>query len=107
VLQTFAIPRNQFSILLTEQATARLLFTVDTIQSSSHLAPIYGDTVTQVYRFGGLHKLNLGASYRIPVKEFESLRLFVRSENILNQTYFESGILTPGRTALGGLQLEF
>ena len=107
VLQTFAIPRNQFSVLLTEQATPRLLFTADTIQSSSHLAPIYGDAVTQVYRFSGLHKLNLGASYRIPLKEFEALRLFVRADNVLNQTYFESGILTPARTALGGMQFEF
>jgi iron complex outermembrane receptor protein len=107
VLQTFVIPRNQFSILATERPTSRLLLTFDTLASSSYLAPIYGDYVTQTYRFGGIHKVNLGASYRIPLKEYQAIRLFVRAENIFNQTYFESGFLTAGRTAAAGLQFEF
>jgi vitamin B12 transporter len=107
VLQTFVVPRNQFSLLVTEQATSRLLLTLDTLESSSYLAPIYGDVVTQTYRFGGIHKVNLGASYRIPLKEYQAIRLFVRANNISNQTYFENGFLTPGRTAMGGMQFEF
>lgn len=107
VLQTFVVPRDQFSVQATEQATSRLLLTFDTIDSSNYLAPIYGDTVTQTYRFGGLHKVNAGASYRIPLKEYHAVRLFVRANNIFNQTYFESGFSTAGRTALGGLQYEF
>jgi iron complex outermembrane receptor protein len=107
VLQTFVVPRNQFSILATEQASSRLLLTLDTMQSGSYLAPVYGNFVTQTYRFGGLHKVNLGASYRFPIKEYQAVRIFARADNILNQTYFESGFLTPGRTALGGVQFEF
>ena len=107
VLQTFVVPRNQFSLLVTEQPTSRLLLTFDTLASSSYLAPVYGDVVTQTYRFGGIHKVNVGASYRIPIKEYRAIRFFVRADNIFNQTYFESGFLTPGRTASGGLQFEF
>ena len=107
VLQTFVIPRNQFSVLMTEQPTSRLSLTLDTLASSNYLAPVYGDVVTQTYRFGGLHKVNLGASYRIPLNEYQAIRLFARADNIFNQTYFESGFLTPGRTATGGLQFEF
>jgi iron complex outermembrane receptor protein len=107
VLQTFVVPRNQFSILVTEQATSRLLLTFDTIDSSSYLAPLYGDVVTQTYRFGGLHKVNVGASYRIPITEFRAIRLFARVNNLFNQTYFESGFPTAGRTVLGGMHFEF
>jgi len=107
VLETFVVPRNQFSVLVTEQATSRLLFTFDSVQSSSYLAPIYGDVVTQTYRFGGLHKVNLGVSYRLPIKDYQAIRLFARANNLFNQTYFENGFLTAGRTALGGLQFEF
>jgi vitamin B12 transporter len=107
VLQTFVVPKNQFSVLVTEQASSRLLLTFDTIESSSYLVPIYGALVTQTYRFGGLHKVNIGASYRIPLREYHALRLFVRANNVFNQTYFESGFPTAGRTALGGLQYEF
>jgi iron complex outermembrane receptor protein len=107
VLRTFVAPMNQFSLLVTEQPTSRLLLTFDTLESSSYLGPIYGEVVTQTYRFNGIHKVNLGASYRIAMKEYRALRLFVRANNIFNQTYFESGFLTPGRTASGGLQFEF
>jgi vitamin B12 transporter len=107
VLRTFVVPRNQFSVLATERATPRLLLTLDTLASSSYLAPVYGDVVTQVYRFSGIHRVNVGASYRIPVKERQAMRLFVRAENICNQSYFESGFLTPGRTGTAGLQFEF
>jgi vitamin B12 transporter len=107
VLQTFVVPKNQFSLLVTEQPASRVLLTFDTLESSSYLAPIYGDVVTQTYRFNGIHKVNLGASYRIPLKEYRAIRFFVRANNIFNQTYFESGFLTPGRTASGGLQFEF
>ncbi len=107
VLRTFVVPRNQFSVLVTEQATSRLSLTLDTRASSSYLGPIYGDTVAQAYRFDGMHKVNPGASYRIPMKEYQAIRFFVRADNIFNQTYFENGFLTPGRTAMGGVQFEF
>lgn len=107
VLQTFVVPKNQFSVMATEQATSKLLLTFDTIQSSSYLAPIYGNVLTQTYRFGGLRKVNVGASYRVPLNDRKDVRLFVRLDNLFDQTYYESGFLTPGRTALGGLQFEF
>ena len=107
VLQTFVVPRNQFSVLVTERATSRLLLTLDTRASSNYLAPVYGDTVTQVYRFDGIHKVNVGASYRLPLTEYRAIRFFVRGENIFNQTYFENGYATPGRTAIGGIQFDF
>jgi vitamin B12 transporter len=107
VLQTFVIPRNQFSILATERATPRLLVTFDTLASSNYVAPVYGETVTQVYRFGGIHRLNFGASYRLPLSEYRAVRFFARIENVLGQTYFESGFPTPGRTGMAGMQVEF
>jgi len=106
-LQTFVIPRNQFSILATERVTSRLLLTFDTLVSGDYLWPVFGEVTTQVFRFNGIHKLNLGASYRVPFAESKAVRLFVRTENVLGQTYFESGFPTPGRTARGGMQFEF
>lgn len=107
VIQSFVVPKNQVSLLVTETPVSRLLLTFETRASSSYLAPIYGDFVTQTYRFGGMHRVNLGASYRLPLAEFTALRFFVRADNILDQTYFENGFLTPGRTATGGMRFEF
>jgi len=107
VLQSFVIPRNQFSLVVTERPVSRLLLTLDTLASISYLSPIYGDVVTQTFRFGGIHKVNLGASYRIPLKDYQAIRFFARADNIFDQTYFETGFLTPGRTATAGMQFEF
>lgn len=107
VLQTKVVPRNQFSLIAMERPTSRLTLTFEALESSSYLAPVFGDTVTQTYRFAGIHKVSAGASYRIPIKEYQAIRFFVQANNILNQTYFESGFPTPGRTASGGLQFEF
>jgi len=106
-IQTFVIPRNQFSILATERITPRIWVTLDALVSGSYLAPIFGDTLTQVYRFDGLHRLNLGGSYRLPLAEYRALRFFVRTENLLDQAYYESGFPTPGRTGRAGMQFEF
>jgi outer membrane receptor protein involved in Fe transport len=51
--------------------------------------------------------VNAGASYRIPIKEYHAVRFFGRMNNIFNQTYFENGFPTTGRTGLGGVQYEF
>lgn len=107
VLQTFVVPKNQVSILATERVTPRLLVTFDTLQSSDYLAPVYGSLITQVFRFGGIRKVNAGASYRLPLSEFQALRFFVRGDNLGGQAYFENGFPTAGRTGMGGMQWEF
>jgi vitamin B12 transporter len=106
-IQTFVIPRNQFSILATERITPRLSMTFDALVSGSYLGPIFGETVTQVYRFDGLRRLNLGGSYRLPLAEYRALRFFVHADNLLDQAYYESGFPTPGRTGKAGVQFEF
>ena len=106
-IQTFVIPRNQFSILATDRITPRISLTFDAFMSGSYLAPIFGETVTQVYRFDGLHRLNLGGSYRVPLAEYRALRFFARADNLLDQAYYESGFPTPGRTGRAGVQFEF
>jgi outer membrane receptor protein involved in Fe transport len=83
------------------------LLTFDTRASSSYLDPVYSDTLTQVYRFDGLRNVNFGASYRLPLSESKAIRFFARAENVLNETYYEGGFQTPGRTGRAGLQFEY
>lgn len=111
VLRTFVIPRNQFSAAVTQRLGKRMVLTLDTLSSGNYLAPVFGDFVTsfetRVYRFEGLRRINAGASYRLPLRESNSVRFYIRAENITSQQYYETGYRTPGRTAVGGLQYEF
>ena len=113
VLQTFVIPRHQFSATAAQRIGPRVLLTFDTLDSGDYLAPVFGDGSSpnffaeRALRFAGVRRVNAGASYRLPLGEFKAVRFYVRGENLLDQNYFESGFRTPGRTALGGMQLEF
>jgi vitamin B12 transporter len=108
-LRTFVIPRHQFSASAAWRAGKRTLVTFDTLDAGNYLAPVFSEATFQsrVYRFDGLRRINAGASYRLPLGEFHSMRFFVRAENLLDQNYFENGFRTPRRTASGGIQFEF
>jgi iron complex outermembrane receptor protein len=113
ILRTFVIPRHQFSATAAQRIGPRVLLTFDTLDSGDYLAPVFGDGSSpnffaeRALRFDGVRRVNAGASYRLPLGEFKAVRFYVRGENLLDQDYFESGFRTPGRTAVGGMQLEF
>src|SRR5579872_1095198 len=111
IVRTLEIPRHQFSATAAWRAGKRTMLTFDTLDSGNYLGPMFPDFVntfsTRAYRFDGLRKVNAGVSYRLPLGEFRAVRFFVRTENMLNQNYFENGFFTPRRTANGGIQYEF
>jgi vitamin B12 transporter len=59
------------------------------------------------YLFGGPNKLDVAATYTIPIAEKTSLRLFTRIENVLNQSYYEEGFRTPKAWAVVGMKFLF
>ena len=109
IYQTFIIPDHQFSMLATGQLTPNLAVVFGTVLSSNYLAPIFNSVTfaSQVFRFDGLHRGQLGVSYRRPISESRAIRAFVNVNNAFNQSYYESGYRTPDATAMSGLQFEF
>ncbi len=107
VLRSFLAPRNQVSIIATQRIGQRFFVSFDMTAASNYVGEVFGDTVTAAMLFPGIKKLDLGASYRLPLSEFRAVRFFAKADNLLNQTYYESGYRTPGITGVGGLQFEF
>jgi outer membrane receptor protein involved in Fe transport len=87
-----------------------VLVNFDFSASSDYLAAIF-DPVTfasRGYRFRGIAKADLGASYTVPLRsESRSLRFFGYVDNLFDREYFESGFRTPGRTGRAGAALTF
>lgn len=109
VLQTFIIPRHQFSVSATQRIGARFTAIFNLEASSNYLAPLIDEITfsSLPYRFPGMKLAEAGGSYRLPLGEYHALRFFAKAANVFDQNYFESGFRTPGVTGTGGLQFEF
>lgn len=108
VWRTFITPMNQFSALVVQRFGKRVFVDASFIAASNYLTELFNADFTPIaYRFSGQKHLDAGASYQIPLSESRSVRLYAQAANLLNQNYYESGFLTPGVTAKGGLEFQF
>ena len=109
IIQSFIIPTHQFSLLATQRIGHRFFINFDLTTSSNYLAPIFDPNsfASLPYRFSGIGKADLGASYRLPFSDFKALRIYGKVDNLFNQQYYESGFRTPGAVGIGGIQFEF
>ncbi len=109
VLKSYVIPDHQWSLLATQWLGRNLFVNLDWVTSSNTLAPIYDPSIfsSRVFRFDSITKVDLGASYRLPLSEFRSLRFFGRVDNLLDRQYYENGFLNPGATGTAGLEFSF
>jgi len=109
-LRSLVVPDHQISLVATQRFGRRFLVNFDLATSSNYLGAVF-DPVTfrsRGYRFRGIAKADLGASYTLPLRsESRSLRFFGYLDNLFDREYFESGFRTPGRTGRAGAMFVF
>ncbi len=108
-LRSLVVPVHQFSLVATQRFGHRFLINFDLSASSDYLGAIFDPKTfaSRAYRFRGLAKADLGASYTVPLKESRSLRFFGYVDNLFDREYFESGFRTPGRVGRAGAMFVF
>lgn len=109
-IRSLVIPDHQFSFVATQRFGRRVLVNFDFSASSNYLGAVFdpGTFVSRGYRFKGLAKADVGASYSLPLGgEKRELRCFGNIDNLFGQDYFESGFRTPGRTGRAGASFVF
>lgn len=109
ILQSFVVPKNQWSFLITQWIGPRFFVNLDLVLSSNYLAPLFNSEnfSSRVFKFDGMTKADLGTGYRLPLTEFQSLRFFSRVDNLLDKKYYENGFRNPGVSVVAGIELEF
>jgi len=108
--RALVIPVHQFSLVATQRFGRRFLVNLDFSASSDYIAPVFNPVTfaSRGYRFRGLAKADVGASYTLPLgSETRSLRFFGYVDNVFDREYFESGFRTPGRTGRAGAAFAF
>jgi iron complex outermembrane receptor protein len=89
--------------LQANQRIGRFDITADFIAYSQYAAPVSG----RAYLFKGPARLDLGASYTLPVSDSTTIRFYGKADNLLDREYFENGFRTPGRVCVAGATLHF
>ncbi|HEX8688500.1 MAG TPA: TonB-dependent receptor, partial [Pyrinomonadaceae bacterium] len=109
VLRSFAIPDHQFTLVATARVGSRVAVNFDLVATSDYLAPVFDARtfLNRAYRFDGLRKGDLTASYTLPLSESRRLRFFGKVENVFDREYYENGFRTPGATGRAGASLHF
>jgi iron complex outermembrane receptor protein len=109
LMQAFVIPKHQFSLVATQYLARDLFVNFELTVSDGYFAPVFDPVtfVSRTYRFGGIVKADLGASYTWPLAGAKGVRLFGKVENLFDRENFESGFRTPGRTAVAGAAFQF
>ena len=109
-IRSLVIPDHQFSLVATQRFGRRLMVNFDFAASSNYLGAIFDPVnfTSRGYRFNGLAKADLGASYSLPLGDDKrQIRFFGYVENLFDREYFESGFRTPGRTGRAGATFIF
>lgn len=109
-IRSLVIPDHQFSLVATQRIGRRLFVNFDFSASSNYLGAIFDPVnfTSRGYRFKGLAKADLGASYSLPLGDDKrQLRFFGYVDNLFDREYFESGFRTPGRTGRAGASFVF
>jgi vitamin B12 transporter len=108
-LRSVVIPDHQFSLVATQRFGRRVLINFDLSASSDYIGAIFNPVTfaSRAYRFRGLAKADIGASYTLPLGEARSLRFFGYVDTLFDREYFESGFRTPGRVGRAGAMFVF
>jgi iron complex outermembrane receptor protein len=109
-IRSLVIPDHQFAIVATQRVGRRILVNFDFSASSNYLGAVFDSATftSRGFRFRGLAKADVGASYSLPLRsEKRQLRFFGYVDNLFDREYFESGFRTPGRTGRAGASFVF
>ncbi|HZT59672.1 MAG TPA: TonB-dependent receptor [Pyrinomonadaceae bacterium] len=109
ILRSLAIPDHQFTLDATQRIGRRVAVNFNLTATSNYLAPIFDNNTfaSRAYRFDGMRRADVTASYTLPLSESRSLRFFGRIENLFDQEYFENGFLTPRINGRAGAAFNF
>jgi iron complex outermembrane receptor protein len=107
-LRAIRVFPQMFTVVASQQIGRRLQVTADFLGASEYISGVFFTGIgSRPYLFPGPRKLDLSASYDLPVGEQKTLRFFTRAENLTNQRYFEDGFRTPRVWATGGMKFLF
>ena len=98
------------SFIVSNRWTDRVETTFDLFHGSTQYGAFFAAGRPRAYRYPGFTKAALIGSYRLPVfagGSRQSLRAYIKIDNLFDETYYQGGWLALGRTAMAGVAVGF
>ena len=98
------LPENKLDIIATLYPCDKLTLSFDFSWQDEKIVPLYDPSYTKVrWEEKAVATVNLAATYRV----MEHVDVFVRADNVLDESYTESGYTMPGRQFFCGAKIYF
>ncbi len=95
------------TLVVTNRWNSRLDTTFDVFHGSSSYGSFFAAGRPRAFKYAGFTKAAIIAGYRLVERARAPLRGYVKVDNLLDATYYESGWRGLGRTVMAGLSVGF
>ena len=95
------------TFVVTNRWGERVDTTFDVFHGSKTFGSFFAAGRPRAFRYPGFTKAAVVAGYRVLNASRAPVRVYVQVDNLLNQTYYESGWRNLGRTVVAGLSVGF
>lgn len=103
--RVFQVPRHYGSLVVLKRWGRKLDTNLDLYRQGEHFNSYFAVNRSRAIRFPGFTKVDLTAGYRFWESENRFARLFMRVDNVFDQTYYQNGWKAPGLYAVAGIQV--
>ena len=105
--KSFNVSDHMFTLNVLQRFGKRVDVAFDLFAASEFPTPFFTSAGTRAFVFDGPLKADVTASYKWPLSDRKSLKLFGKIENVLDRQYFEGGFRSPGIWGTVGLAFGF
>ena len=105
--RSFNVSDHMFTLNVLQRFGKRVDVAFDFFAASEFPTPFFTSGGTRAFVFEGPVKADVTASYKWPLSDRQSLKLFGKVENVLDRQYFEGGFRSPGVWGTVGLAFGF
>ncbi len=102
-----AVFEHTATLVLTNRWNPRFDTTFDLFHGSEAYGTFFAAGQTRAYRYPAFTRAALIASFKLLPRGDSPLRVYVKIDNLFDQTYYQGGWRATGRTAVAGLSVDF
>ena len=101
------VPAHTATFVATQRLGRKIDVTFDVFRTGQYYINYFAGGRNRAFQFPGYTKADVVGNYKFWVKDHQTLRFYVKVDNVFNRTYFENGVRNPKAWAIAGMAYSF